>query len=161
LTASATGYQSSSQDVKVASGETTTANFALEPVTTPTTTATATPTPTATATVTPVSCDVATAISAPTSVTVVKGNSTTVTITVTGADGCMVANDKVKATSNNTSIATVSPSKATTDANGQATFTITGNKKGSAKITFKEKTANLKTKTTVNVVGAAKTPLRQ
>ncbi|HHT9128031.1 MAG TPA: hypothetical protein ACFYEE_04630 [Candidatus Wujingus californicus] len=38
-----------------------------------------------------------------------------------------------------------------TDANGQATFTITGNKKGSAKVTFKETSANLKTKTTVNV----------
>jgi hypothetical protein len=62
-----------------------------------------------------------------------------------------VVGDTVKATSNNTGIATVSPSKAKTDASGQATFTITGNKKGSAKVTFKEKTANLKTKTTVTV----------
>ena len=80
-----------------------------------------------------------------------KGDSTTVTVTVTGEDGCRVANDTVKATSNNTGIATVSPSKATTDANGQATFTITGNAKGSAKVTFKERTAELKTKTTVDV----------
>jgi hypothetical protein len=49
------------------------------------------------------------------------------------------------------SIATVSPSKAKTDANGQATFTITGNKNGSAKVKFTEKTATLKTKTTVDV----------
>ena len=150
LTASATGYQSSSQDVTVASGETTTANFALGPVTTPTPTATATETPTPTAT--PVSCDVATAITSSSStVTVTKGNSTTVTVTVTGANGCAVANDTVKATSNNTSIAIVSPAKAKTDANGQATFTITGSKKGSAKVTFKETTANLKTKVKVQV----------
>jgi VCBS repeat-containing protein len=107
---------------------------------------------TATPTATPVSCDVATAITSDSpTVTVTKGDSTEVTITVTGADGCAVVGDTVKATSNNTGIATVSPSKAKTDASGQATFTITGNKKGSAKVTFKEKTANLKTKTTVTV----------
>jgi len=118
---------------------------------TPTATKTPTPTATATATATPVSCDVATAISAPSTATVTKGSSTSVTVTVTGANGCAVANDTVKATSNDASIATVSPSKVKTDANGQATFTITGSKKGSAKITFKESTANLKTKTTVDV----------
>ncbi|MDO8094963.1 MAG: Ig-like domain-containing protein, partial [Candidatus Brocadiales bacterium] len=139
LTASAAGYESISRDVTVESGETTTANFALEPVTTPTATQTATatetPTPTATATATPESCDVATAITSSSStVTVTKGDSTTVTVTVTGADGCAVVNDTVKATSNDTSIATVSPSKAKTNADGQATFTITGNKKGSAKV---------------------------
>jgi hypothetical protein len=74
-----------------------------------------------------------------------------VTVTATGADGCKVVNDKVKATSNNTSIATVSPSKAITDTNGQATFTITGNAKGTAKVKFRESTANLKAKTTVTV----------
>ena len=73
-------------------------------------------------------------------------------MTVTGEDGCAVVGDKVKATSNNTSIATVSPSKVKTDANGQATFTITGNKKGSAKVKFRESTANLKTKVSVKVV---------
>jgi hypothetical protein len=117
-------------------------------------------TPTPIVTPTPVSCDVATAISAPSSVTVAKGNSIKVTVTVTGANGCAVVDDTVKASVNNSSVATVSPSEAKTDANGQATFTITGKKKGSAKVTFKESTANLKTKTTVNVVGTAKTPLR-
>ncbi|HHT9148611.1 MAG TPA: Ig-like domain-containing protein, partial [Candidatus Wujingus californicus] len=109
-------------------------------------------------TATPVSCDVATAITSSSStVTVAKGNSTTVTVTVTGANGCALVGDTVKASVNNSSIATITPSKAKTDADGQATFTITGNKKGSAKVTFKEKTASLKTKTTVNVVGTAKT----
>ena len=144
LTASATGYEPSLRDVTVESGETTTANFALEPVTTPTIT------PIVTAT--PELCDVATAITSSSStVTVAKGNSTTVTVTVTGANGCAVVDDTVKASVNNSSIATVTPSKVKTDANGQATFTITGNKKGSAKVTFKDKTANLKTKTEVNV----------
>ncbi|MDO8132507.1 MAG: Ig-like domain-containing protein, partial [Candidatus Brocadiales bacterium] len=83
--------------------------------------------------------------------TVTKGSSTTVTVTVTGADGCAVVGDKVKATSNNTAIATVSPSKVTTDANGQAVFTINGLKKGSAKVTFTEASAKLKTKTKVTV----------
>ena len=73
------------------------------------------------------------------------------TVIVTGEICCAVVGDKVKATSNNTGIATVSPSKATTDANGQATFTITGNKKGSAKVTFTEASAKLKTKTKVTV----------
>ncbi|MDO8094804.1 MAG: Ig-like domain-containing domain, partial [Candidatus Brocadiales bacterium] len=183
LTASATGYETSSRDVTVESGETITANFALEPVTTPTVTPT------------PESCDVATEITSSSStvtltkgnstevtvtvtgengyavvndkakarsndtsiatVSPTKGNSTEVTVTVTGENGCAVVNDKVKASSNDTSIATVSPSKAKTNANGQATFTITGNKKGSAKVTFKETTANLKTKTTVNVIKTA------
>jgi 5-hydroxyisourate hydrolase-like protein (transthyretin family) len=126
----ANGYeQEDAQQVTVVGGETATSDFAL----------------------TPVSCDVATAISAPASVTVTKGDSTEVTVTVTGADGCKVVNDKVKATSKDTSIATVSPSRAMTDANGQATFTITGNAKGLAKVKFRESMANLKTKTTVNV----------
>ncbi|MBI2489924.1 MAG: carboxypeptidase regulatory-like domain-containing protein [Planctomycetes bacterium] len=132
VAAQATGYQPNAITVTVVGGETTTANIAL----------------TSSAT----SCDVATAItSSPSTVTVAKGDSTEVTVMVTGEDGCAVVGDKVKATSNNTSIATVSPSKATTDANGQVTFTITGNKKGSAKVTFKETTANLKTKTMINV----------
>jgi M6 family metalloprotease-like protein len=123
------------------------------PTATPIATVTKTPTATATATATPVSCDVATAItSSPSAVTVTKGDSTEVSVTVTGADGCAVVDDKVKATTNDTSIATVSPSKLKTNANGQATFTITGKKKGSAKVTFKEKTANLKTKVSVKVV---------
>jgi hypothetical protein len=98
------------------------------------------------------SCDVAKAItSSPSAVTVLKGTSTEITLTVTGANGCAVVGDKVKATSNNTSIATVSPSKATTDANGQVKFTITGNARGSAKVKFREYTANLKTKVNVEV----------
>ena len=124
------------------------------PTPTPTATVTATPTPTVTPTKTPtpVSCDVATAITSSSSiVTVAKGNSTTVTVTVTGANGCRVANDTVGVSWNNRSIATVSPSKQKTNASGQATFTITGNKNGSAKVTFKETTANRKTKTTVKV----------
>ncbi|HHT9149252.1 MAG TPA: carboxypeptidase regulatory-like domain-containing protein, partial [Candidatus Wujingus californicus] len=148
----ANGYEQDARNVKVVANQTVTADFALQPEATPTPTATATATKTATPTATPVSCDVATAITSSSStVTVTKGNSTTVTITVTGANGCAVVDDTVKASVNNSSIATVTPSKAKTDANGQATFTITGNKKGSAKVTFKESTANLKTKTTVNV----------
>ncbi|HHT9148005.1 MAG TPA: carboxypeptidase regulatory-like domain-containing protein, partial [Candidatus Wujingus californicus] len=282
LTASATGYESSSQDVTVASGETTTANFALEPVTTPTPTATATPTvtptvtitptpveeckakgmtaspseltvqtggtdtititvtgkegclvegdrvkaslqkgkniievspseqvtdengkavftvtskgkegnaaikfedldaggvkvkvdvnvvetlptptatPTITTTPTPAACELAAEISAnPSSLTITKGDSETITVMVTGEDGCAVVNDTVKASVNDSEVISISPVKTKTDADGQATFTITGNAKGSAKVTFKESTANLKTKITVNVVGTAKTP---
>ena len=135
VAATATGYQPNATTATVVGGQTATANIAL----------------TSSATPTPVACDVATAISAPSTATVTKGDSTTVSITVTGANGCAVANDTVKATSNNTSIATVSPSKAKTDANGQATFTITGNKKGSAKVVFKEASAGLKAKTKVTV----------
>ncbi len=147
VAADATGYARSPADnieapVTVVSGETTRADFALLPIG-------ATPTPTPTPT--PVTCDVAAAIDAPASVALVKGESTEVTVTVTGEDGCAVVGDKVKATSKDTGIATVSPSKVTTDANGQATFTITGTGKGSAKITFKESTADLKAKTTVDV----------
>jgi hypothetical protein len=72
-------------------------------------------------------------------------------VTVTGANGCAVTNDMVKASSNDRNIATVSPSKATTDANGQATFTITGKSKGSTKVTCKETTANLKINVSVAV----------
>ncbi|OHB45430.1 MAG: hypothetical protein A2Y13_02955 [Planctomycetes bacterium GWC2_45_44] len=130
----------------------------VTPTQTPTATVTATPTPTATktptptATPTPVSCNIATAITSSSStVTVAKGNSTTVTITVTGAGGCRVESDTVSASSSDRSVATVSPSKATTNASGQATFTIRGSQKGSAKVTFKESTANLKTKVQVKV----------
>ena len=138
VVADATGYSRSLADnvvapVTVADGETTQADLSLTPIAPPPT------------------CDIATAISAPASVAVTKGTSTEVIVTVTGEDGCAVVGDKVKATSNNTGIATVSPSRATTDANGQATFTITGNAKGSAKVTFKEDTADLKAKTTVDV----------
>ncbi len=150
VAADANGYSRSIADnvatpVTVVDTQTTRVDFALEPE--------AVPTPTATPTPTPVPCDVATAITASSStVTVAKGNSTEVTVTVTGVDGCRVVNDKVKATSNDTSIATVSPSKVTTDANGQATFTITGNEKGSARVKFRESTANLKIKVSVKVV---------
>ena len=131
VTADATGYEyAMTAPVTVVADQTTQADYSLTPI---------------------ASCDIATAISVPASVTVTKGASTEVIVTVTGEDGCAVVGDKVKATSNNTSIATVSPSKVTTDANGQATFTITGNAKGSAKVTFKERTADLKTKTTVDV----------
>jgi len=122
------------------------------PSSTPVPTATATPTATVTKTPTPISCDVATAITSSSStVTVAKGNSTTVTITVTGAGGCREERDTVSASSSDRSVATVSPSKATTNASGQATFTIRGSQKGSAKVTFKESTANLKTKVQVKV----------
>jgi len=98
------------------------------------------------------SCGVATAItSSPSEFTIPWGDNTEVTVTVTGEDGCAVIGDKVKATSNNTHIATVSPSKVTTNANGQATFTIAGNAKGSAKVKFRESTANLRTKVNVEV----------
>jgi hypothetical protein len=137
VAADATGYIRSTDNtvapVTVVEGQTTEADLSLTP------------------TAPPPTCDTATAIFAPASATVTKGDSTEVTVTVTGADGCKVVNDKVKATSKDTSIATVSPSRAMTDANGQATFTITGNARGLAKVKFRESMANLKTKTTVNV----------
>lgn len=72
-------------------------------------------------------------------------------MTVTCVNGYAIVDNKVKASVNDSSVATVSPSKMKTDANGRATFMVTGNKKGSAKVTFKEFTVNLKTMTTVEV----------
>ncbi|HHT9106839.1 MAG TPA: RCC1 domain-containing protein [Candidatus Wujingus californicus] len=131
---------------------------------TPTATATATPTATPTATVTampsttptPVSCDTATAIEAsPTELTLQKKERDEITVTVTGDGGCPVEGDKVKAVvdENSKEVIKVSPKKQKTDANGQAVFTIkAGNETGNAKVTFKERTANLEAKVEVTVV---------
>ena len=101
----------------------------------------------------PVTCDVATSIQTSPSgeMTIVKGAEDTITVAVRGANNCAVSGDKVRASSNDTSKVKVSPSSATTNASGLATFTVKGKKKGSAKVTFKERTANLKAKVKVTV----------
>ena len=101
----------------------------------------------------PVTCDVATSIQTSPSgeMTIVKGTEDTITVAVRGDNNCAVSGVKVKASSNDTSKVKVSPSSATTNANGLATFTVKGKKKGSAKVTFKESTANLKAKVKVTV----------
>ena len=76
-----------------------------------------------------------------------------VTVTVTDAGGCPVANKKVSAKVNVTGKKRIkiSPSSETTDENGAAAFTITAKKKtGSAKVTFKA--GGIKKKITVKVV---------
>jgi hypothetical protein len=102
---------------------------------------------------TPVTCDVATSIQTSPSgeTTIVKGEGETITVAVLGADNCAVAGATVKASSANTSVVTVSPKSATTNASGLVQFTVTGKKKGSAKVSFKEGTAGLKAKVKVTV----------
>jgi len=101
----------------------------------------------------PVTCDVATSIQTSPSgeITIVKGEGDTITVAVLGADNCAVAGATVKASSNDTSKVTVDPKKTTTNAQGLAQFTVTGKKKGSAKVKFKESTAGLKAKVKVTV----------
>ena len=136
LTASATGFVSSSQSVTVTAGVTTTVHFDLVPVTvTPTATATPTPTPT------PTPCEPEDiSVSPPKSLTLKRNASGDITVTVTGEDDCAVAGEPVTATTNTAGEKriSISPASAATDESGEAEFTITAkNKPGNAKVTFK------------------------
>jgi len=61
-----------------------------------------------------------------------------VTVTVTGANGCAVEGEAVTAAVNSAGKKRIyiSPTNAVTDASGQAIFTITAKKTGSARVTF-------------------------
>ena len=132
LTASATGFVSSSQSVTVTAGVTTTVHFDLVPVTV---------TPTATATPTPTPCEPEDiSVSPPKSLTLKRNASGDITVTVTGEDDCAVAGEPVTATTNTAGEKriSISPASAATDESGEAEFTITAkNKPGNAKVTFK------------------------
>ncbi len=133
VTASATGFDSSSQTVTVVAGSTVVADFNLTP-------SAVTPTPTPTATATPVVCEPEAISVSPTSLTLKRKKSGEVTVTVTGADDCAVEAETVTATINaaGKKRISVSPTSDSTDENGQATFTITAkNKTGNARVTFK------------------------
>jgi len=82
-----------------------------------------------------------------------KQESKVVTVTVTDAGNCPVANKTVSAKINSAGKKRIkiSPSSETTDENGAAAFTITAKKKtGNAKVTFKA--GGIKKQITVNVV---------
>ncbi len=130
VTASATGFESSSQTVTVTAGGVATVTFDL---------VLSGVTPTPTVTPTPV-CDAPEAISvSPTSLSLKRKKSGDVTVTVTCDDEGLEGQD-VTATINAAGKKRISitPKSATTDASGAATFTITAKKKtGSARVTFK------------------------
>ena len=132
VTAAATGYDSSSQPVTVVAGAVASANFALAPTLPTTPTPTVTPTPS-------VVCEPESVSVSPTSLSLKRKKSGGVTVTVTGADNCAVEGETVTATINAAGKKRISTtSSATTDASGEATFTITAKKKtGRARVTFK------------------------
>ena len=74
----------------------------------------------------------------PTSLKIAKKTSEDVTVTVAGADGCAVEGEPVTVTINpaGKKHILISPESAETDENGEATFTITAKKTGSARVTF-------------------------
>ena len=146
LTASATGFVSSSQSVTVTAGVTTTVHFDLVPVTV---------TPTATATPTPTPCEPEDiSVSPPKSLTLKRNASGDITVTVTGEDDCAVAGEPVTATTNTAGEKriSISPASDTTDANGEIVFTITAkNKTGNARVTFKAEGVKKSLRYTVKV----------
>ena len=118
-------------------------------------TPTPTPTPVETPTPTPSGCNGETTIVETDTVDfeLLKQENKVVTVTVTDAGGCPVADEKVSAKVNGAGKKRVkiSPSSKTTDENGAAAFTITAKKKtDNAKVTFKS--GGIKERITVTVV---------
>lgn len=140
VTASATGYTSSSLPVTVVEGQISPpANFALVSIPT-----TPIPTPTVSPTVTPTQCEPESVSVSPTSLKLKRRKSGDVTVTVNGDDtvcpGGVVAGETVTATINaaGKKRIKISPASAITDPSGVATFTITAKKKtGNARVTFR------------------------
>jgi len=69
------------------------------------------------------------------SVSVTAGSTTAVTLTLKDKNGVLMSGSTINASSGDASVATVTAS-ATTNANGQATFTVTGVKAGGTALTF-------------------------
>jgi len=117
-------------------------------------TPTATPTITITPTPTPTPCEPESISASPASpLTLLREEDGEVTVTVSG-DDCLVAGETVTAETNTAGEKriSISPASATTDANGEATFTITATKKtGNAKVTFKAEGVKKPLKYTVKV----------
>jgi hypothetical protein len=103
------------------------------------TTATETPTPVASPTRTPTVCEAELVSVSPSTLSLKRKKSSTVTVTVTGYDGCAVEGETITATINaaGKKRISVSPTSASTDESGQASFTVTAKKAGNARITFK------------------------
>ncbi|MDO8142682.1 MAG: choice-of-anchor V domain-containing protein [Candidatus Brocadiales bacterium] len=105
---------------------------------TPTTTPTVSPLPSPTASSTPSGCEPEAIALDAKKLNLKLGESKTVTVTVSGSDDCKPEGATVTAVvKTGKNRATVNSATATTDENGQATFTITaGQKKGNAKVVF-------------------------
>ena len=89
---------------------------------------------------TPTVCEAEKVTVSKTTLSLKRKKSGDVTVTVTGEDDCAVEGETVTATINagGKKRISVSPTSATTDASGAATFTITAKKKtGNARVTFK------------------------
>ncbi len=165
MTAGAKGFkQSEIETITVVSNQTVHHNFSLVPLTTPTPTPAHTPSPVVSPTpassptpeITPTpSCEADLMGVFPGELELENGESSEVTITIMCEDGVTpVPGERVKAkVKSGGNMVTVSPSKAVTDVNGQAVFTITAkNKAGKGKVVFKDKAAGLKTTVKVKVI---------
>ncbi len=98
------------------------------------------PLPSPTVSPTPTVCEAEKVTVSKTTLSLKRKKSGDVTVTVTGEDDCAVEGETVTATINaaGKKRISVSPTSATTDASGAATFTITAKKKtGNARVTFK------------------------
>ena len=102
------------------------------------------PTPIPSVTPTPGVCNAEAISVSPTKLTLQRKASGDVTVTVTGADDCAVEGETVTATINSADKKhiSVSPTSASTDVNGKASFTVTAKAKkkkktASARVTFK------------------------
>uniref|UniRef100_UPI004024C1D4 hypothetical protein n=1 Tax=Candidatus Wunengus sp. YC63 TaxID=3367699 RepID=UPI004024C1D4 len=100
---------------------------------------TPTPVPTPVTSPNPTVCEVDRITVSKTSLKLKRKKSGTVTVAVTGDDGCAVEGETVTATINaaGKKRISVSPTSASTDENGQESFTVTARKTGNARITFK------------------------
>lgn len=124
----------------------------VTPTPTPTATPTPSPSPTPSASPTPSLCEAESIVVSPRKLTLKRKQSKDVSVTLTGENDCPVEGERVTATVRKGDKKHVSvTSSAVTDADGVATFTITGKKTtdNNAKITFKA--GSLKKTITVRV----------
>lgn len=120
----------------------------------PSPTPTPSPSPTSSATPTPEVCVNAEVIAAfPSVLTLKKKDGVEVIVAATGKDNCPVKGDTIRSRvdNNGDKYIKVSPKKQTTDANGQAVFTITAkkNKTGNTSVTFRDGSLYVTVKVTV------------
>ena len=142
VTASATGYDSSSQPFTAVGGVVAVLNFALMPTVPTTPTVSPSPAP---------ECFPNSISVSQIKLTLKRKRSKDVTVTVKGENDCIVAGETVTAKINNADKKRISilPSSAGTDPNGEAKFTITAKRVGNARVVFKA--GNLKKSIIVRV----------
>jgi len=130
VTASATGYESSSLPVTLVEGEVTQANFELVPTPPPTTPTVTPPLPL---------CEPEAVLVSPSSLKLKRKKSGDVTVRVTGEEDCAFEDVPVTATINKAGkkCILVSPTFNSTDSNGEAKFTITAKRVGNARVIIK------------------------